>query len=66
MNTREELFIFPEAAHHLSQIDEWLAREPDALFSIARQLRPGRDIDAHALRELIERAYVDVKGRLQQ
>lgn len=133
MSARQELFIFPDAAHRLPEIDTWLSQEPDALFSIARQwfttfrqcgddvneimhdrcptacidgaafgyvnvftshvnlgfftgaflddphhvlegtgkrmrhvkLRPSRDIDAHALRELIERAYMDVKGRLQ-
>jgi Domain of unknown function (DU1801) len=134
MKNREELFIFPEAAHHLPDVDKWLSREPQELFSLARQwfttfrhcgddvneilhdgcptacvngaafgyvnvftshvnvgfftgaflddphhllegtgkrmrhvkLRPGRDIDAHALRTLIERAYLDVKGRLLQ
>ena len=132
MNTRKELFIFPEAVHHLREIDEWLSREPHALFSLARQwfttfrqcgddvneimhdgcptacvngaafgyvnvftshvnvgffagaflhdplhllegtgkrmrhvkLRPDRDLDSQALGELIERAYLDVKGRL--
>ena len=131
MNTRKELFIFPEAAHHLPEIDEWFSREPQELFSLARhwfttfrhcgndvneimhdgcptacidgaafgyvnvfrshvnvgfftgaflhdpqnllegtgkrmrhvKLRAGRDIDSHALRELIERAYSDVTRR---
>ena len=133
MSYSKELFIFPEAAPHLPQIDEWLSREPNELFSIARQwftifrqcgddvnevmhdgcptacvndaafgyvnvftshvnvgfftaaflhdphgllegtgkrmrhvkLRPGIDIDSDALRELVERAYLDVKRRLQ-
>ena len=131
MNTRKELFIFPDAVHHLPQIDEWLSHEPHELFSIARdwfttfrqcgddvneimhdgcptacihgaafgyvnvftshvnvgfftgaflydphhllegkgkrmrhvKLRPGCDIDSQALRELIERAYLDVTQR---
>ena len=134
MSNRKGLFIFPEAAHHLPQIDEWLSNEPDELFSIARQwfttfrqcgkdvneimhdgcptscvngaafgyvnvftahvnvgfftgaflqdphhllegsgkqmrhvkLGPGRDINSQALRELITRAYLDVKKRLQE
>ena len=37
MTDRNELFIFPEAAQHLPEIDEWLSSEPDALFSIARR-----------------------------
>ena len=37
MSDRNELFIFPEAAQHLPEIDEWLSSEPDALFSIARR-----------------------------
>lgn len=30
------------------------------------KLRPDRDIDSQALQDLIERAYLDVKGRLGQ
>ena len=134
MNPRQALFIFPEATRHLPQIDAWLSREPDELFSIARQwftvfrqcgedvnetmhdgcptacvdgaafgyvnvftahvnvgfftgafledphhllegtgkrmrhvkLRPDGNIDAQALRVLIQRAYLDVKSRLEQ
>ena len=36
MNTRKELFIFSDAARHLPEVDEWLAREPHELFSLAR------------------------------
>ncbi|GJL55369.1 MAG: hypothetical protein NPIRA02_25010 [Nitrospirales bacterium] len=134
MNHSKELFIFAEAARHVSEIDEWLSQEPHELFSIARQwfttfrqcgedvdeivhdgcptacingaafgyvnvftahvnvgfftgaflpdphkllegtgkrmrhvkIRPGIVLEAHALHELIEQAYVDVKGRAQQ
>ena len=134
MNPRKELFIFPEAEHHVPEVDEWLSREPDDLFSIARhwftvfrqcgedvnetlhdgcptacvdgaafgyvnvftahvnvgfftgaflddphhmlegtgkrmrhvKLRPDGNIDAQALRVLIQRAYLDVKSRLEQ
>ena len=30
------------------------------------KLRPGREIDSQALRALIDKAYLDVKGRLHQ
>lgn len=132
MSARKELFIFPDATRHLPEIDAWLSREPNALFSIARhwfttfrqcgddvneilhdgcptacvngaafgyvnvftahvnigfftgafledphhllegtgkrmrrvKLQPNHDIDAHALSEIIERAYLDMKGRV--
>ena len=37
MDNSIQLFIFTDAAHHLPHIDEWLANEPNELFSIAKR-----------------------------
>ena len=36
LEIHKELFLFPDAAHHLPEIDEWLSGDPPELFSIAR------------------------------
>ncbi len=36
MGNNEELFLFPDAATYLPEVDEWLSGEPPKLFSLAR------------------------------
>ena len=37
MRNRKELFLFPDAAANLPEVDEWLSGEPQELYSIARR-----------------------------